>query len=86
MRSVAGGGWKTERLANSARVPGRCITKCCSHGSLTLGIGVALLAIFGWVLLPFIVIHHLYAWYGLSQANYVEHYGLHAPEAARRPL
>jgi alkane 1-monooxygenase len=26
--------------------------------------------------LPFIVIHHFYAWYGLTQANYVEHYGL----------
>jgi hypothetical protein len=25
---------------------------------------------------PFILIHHLYAWYGLTQANYVEHYGL----------
>ena len=27
-------------------------------------------------MIPFLVIHHVYAWYGLTQANYVEHYGL----------
>jgi alkane 1-monooxygenase len=43
---------------------------------LTLAVGVALIAIFGWILLPFLIIHHVYAWYGLTQANYVEHYGL----------
>ena len=37
---------------------------------------VALLAIFGWIMVPFLLIHHFYAWYGLTQANYVEHYGL----------
>ncbi len=44
--------------------------------SLTLAVGAALIAKFGWVLLPFLIIHHVYAWYGLTQANYVEHYGL----------
>ena len=37
---------------------------------------MSLLIAFGWILLPFLIIHHLYAWYGLTQANYVEHYGL----------
>jgi alkane 1-monooxygenase len=36
----------------------------------------ALIAAFGWRVAPFLAIHHLYAWYGLTQANYVEHYGL----------
>lgn len=27
-------------------------------------------------MVAFLLIHHLYAWYGLTQANYVEHYGL----------
>ena len=27
-------------------------------------------------MVPFLLIHHFYAWYGLTQANYVEHYGL----------
>src|SRR3984957_6768752 len=43
---------------------------------LTLAIGVAVVAVFGSVLIPFLIVHHFYAWYGLTQANYVEHYGL----------
>jgi alkane 1-monooxygenase len=43
---------------------------------LTLLIAAALIGVFGWVIAPFLVIHHFYAWYGLTQANYVEHYGL----------
>jgi alkane 1-monooxygenase len=43
---------------------------------LTTAIASALLFAFGWILLPFLLIHHFYAWYGLTQANYVEHYGL----------
>jgi alkane 1-monooxygenase len=43
---------------------------------LTMVIGGALIAAFGWKIVPFLVIHHYYAWYGLTQANYVEHYGL----------
>jgi alkane 1-monooxygenase len=43
---------------------------------LTVVIGAALIAVFGWVIVPFLIIHHFYAWYGLTQANYVEHYGL----------
>jgi len=44
--------------------------------SLTAAVAIGAVALFGWSVLPFIVIHHLYAWYGLTQANYVEHYGL----------
>lgn len=43
---------------------------------LTAGVAAGLLAAFGWRIAPFLVIHHFYAWYGLTQANYVEHYGL----------
>jgi alkane 1-monooxygenase len=43
---------------------------------LTLAIAVALIGVCGWRVAPFLIIHHLYAWYGLTQANYVEHYGL----------
>ena len=35
-----------------------------------------LLAAFGWVMLPFLAIHNLVAWWQLTSANYVEHYGL----------
>jgi alkane 1-monooxygenase len=43
---------------------------------LTIAVAAALIAAFGWKIIPFLVIHHFYAWYGLTQANYVEHYGL----------
>ena len=31
---------------------------------------------FGWVMLPFLVLHTVFAWWQLTSANYVEHYGL----------
>jgi alkane 1-monooxygenase len=43
---------------------------------LTAVVAVALIASFGWIMVPFLAIHHFYGWYGLTQANYVEHYGL----------
>ncbi len=39
---------------------------------LTLG----LIALFGWAMLPFLLIHNAFAYWGLTSANYVEHYGL----------
>jgi alkane 1-monooxygenase len=44
--------------------------------SLTAAVALVLTALFGPMMLVFLLIHHLYAWYGLTQANYVEHYGL----------
>ena len=44
--------------------------------ALTLLIAIALIATFGAIMIPFLLIHHFYGWYGLTQANYVEHYGL----------
>ena len=37
---------------------------------------IGLIAIFGWVVIPFIVLHNVFAWWQLTSANYVEHYGL----------
>lgn len=31
---------------------------------------------FGWVMLPFLLIHNVWAWFQLTSANYIEHYGL----------
>ncbi len=35
-----------------------------------------LVLLFGWALLPFLLIHNFAAWFQLTSANYIEHYGL----------
>ncbi|MDZ7823295.1 MAG: alkane 1-monooxygenase [Ahrensia sp.] len=44
--------------------------------AITILIAAALIAVCGLVALPFILFHHIVGWYQLSQANYIEHYGL----------
>jgi alkane 1-monooxygenase len=39
---------------------------------LQAGLVIAL----GWVMIPFLLIHNVFAWWQLTSANYVEHYGL----------
>ncbi len=36
----------------------------------------ALIWAFGWVMLPFLLVHNVLAWFQLTSANYIEHYGL----------
>lgn len=36
----------------------------------------SLILAFGWVMLPFLAIHNFWAWFQLTSANYIEHYGL----------
>ena len=36
----------------------------------------SLLLAFGWIMLPFLAIHNVWAWFQLTSANYIEHYGL----------
>lgn len=44
--------------------------------AVTLLADLALVAVFGWVMVPFLLIHNFVGWTMLTQANYVEHYGL----------
>ena len=43
-------------------------------GSLLLQGGLILA--FGWIMIPFLAIHNVWAWFQLTSANYIEHYGL----------
>ncbi len=43
---------------------------------VTLGMAVLFVALFGPAILLFLIPHHFLAWLALTQANYVEHYGL----------
>ncbi len=44
--------------------------------AISLAIAVLMLAWFGWLAIPFLVIHHALAYFQLTSANYIEHYGL----------
>ena len=44
--------------------------------SLSLVVQTGLLVAFGWKMIPFLVLHNVLAWWQLTSANYVEHYGL----------
>jgi alkane 1-monooxygenase len=81
LREVPGGiarAWRLERerLAQQGRgvftLHNTMLQSYLIGGALQLG----LLAVFGWQLLPFLLIHNAVAWWGLTSANYVEHYGL----------
>ena len=44
--------------------------------SLALVLQLGLLIAFGWRMIPFLIVHNFFAWWQLTSANYVEHYGL----------
>lgn len=44
--------------------------------AITAVVHLALLALFGWIMVPFLALHMGVAWFALTQANYIEHYGL----------
>lgn len=44
--------------------------------SITAVLQICLIAAFGWKMVPFLVIHNVFAWWQLTSANYIEHYGL----------
>ena len=44
--------------------------------AVTAVLQLGLIAAFGWVMLPFLAVHNVVAWWQLTSANYVEHYGL----------
>jgi len=44
--------------------------------AITLVLQMGLIVVFGWIMLPFLAIHNIVAWWQLTSANYVEHYGL----------
>jgi alkane 1-monooxygenase len=44
--------------------------------ALTAAIWIGLVLALGWMMVPFLLVHTLFAWWQLTSANYVEHYGL----------
>ncbi|MEP0191945.1 MAG: alkane 1-monooxygenase [Erythrobacter sp.] len=71
-------GWSFE--ANRLRKKGKSVfspdNELLQGWAITLTAAAILVALLGWMVAPFILVHHMFGWYGLTQANYVEHYGL----------
>jgi len=44
--------------------------------ALSIALQLTLVAAFGWIMIAFLAIHNFFAWWQLTSANYVEHYGL----------
>ncbi|MBL4674091.1 MAG: alkane 1-monooxygenase [Arenicella sp.] len=71
-------GWGAE--ANRLEKRGKSFWSTDNHilqsYAMTLAFQGGLIALFGWILLPFFLIHNFFAWFQLTSANYIEHYGL----------
>ncbi|MGI9326601.1 MAG: alkane 1-monooxygenase [Pseudomonadales bacterium] len=71
-------GWKLERQRlERAELPVLSRhNEILQSWSLTALLNIALIVAFGWIMLPFLALHHFFAWWQLTSANYIEHYGL----------
>ena len=71
-------GWRNEaeRLTRRGKSVWSVENEILQGFALTLAVAAVLIAAFGWAVAPVIFVHHFIGWYGLTQANYVEHYGL----------
>ncbi|WP_136657339.1 alkane 1-monooxygenase [Nitratireductor sp. XY-223] len=81
LREIPGGarrGWMLERDRLEAKGFGFWIVRndILQGYAIALLVAIALLLALGWIVLPFLVIHHFAGWLQLTFANYVEHYGL----------
>ncbi|NRF69029.1 alkane 1-monooxygenase [Aquincola sp. S2] len=81
LRELPGGihrAWRleAERLRTLGQSPWSLNNTMLQSYAVTALLQGALIVAFGWVMLPFLAVHNLVAWWQLTSANYVEHYGL----------
>lgn len=71
-------GWavERERLARQGRPVWSLHNEILQSYALSAVLQGALIAAFGWIMLPFLLVHNVWAWFQLTSANYIEHYGL----------
>jgi alkane 1-monooxygenase len=81
LRELPGGiarAWRieTERLRAQGRPAWSRHNTMLQSYAITALLQLGLVAAFGLVMLPFLAVHNAVAWWQLTSANYVEHYGL----------
>jgi alkane 1-monooxygenase len=71
-------GWKveSERLARQGKPTWSLHNNILQSYLGSLVLQGSLIIAFGWIMIPFLAVHNVWAWYQLTSANYVEHYGL----------
>ncbi len=71
-------GWAAEkdRLARQGKSAWHYENEILQSYALSAGLQLSLIAAFGWVMIPFLAVHNFFAWWQLTSANYIEHYGL----------
>jgi alkane 1-monooxygenase len=65
-----------ERLGRRDRSVWNSNNQILQSMALSVAVQLGLLLVFGWLMIPFLIIHNILAWWQLTSANYVEHYGL----------
>jgi len=81
LREIPGGfrrGWAAEarRLENLGKSRWSMNNEILQSYALSLVLQGALILTLGWIMIPFLIVHNFWAWFQLTSANYVEHYGL----------
>ncbi|MCZ8253713.1 MAG: alkane 1-monooxygenase [Hylemonella sp.] len=81
LRELPGGirrAWQLEkeRLQKEGRSVWSVHNTLLQSYAITAVLQLGLIAAFGWIMLPFLAVHNVVAWWQLTSANYVEHYGL----------
>ena len=81
LRELPGGvrrAWQLEsaRLQALGQSPWSRHNTLLQSYAITLLLQGGLVLAFGWLMLPFLAVHNAVAWWQLTSANYVEHYGL----------
>ena len=81
LREMPGGvsrAWQSERerLARKGSSVFSLHNEILQSYAITALLQVSLLLALGWLMLPFLMLHNFFAWWQLTSANYIEHYGL----------
>ncbi|MGI9295568.1 MAG: alkane 1-monooxygenase [Pseudomonadales bacterium] len=71
-------GWavEEERLARLGKSPWSMENDILQSYAISAMLQGGLILAFGWIMVPFLAIHNFWAWFQLTSANYIEHYGL----------
>lgn len=81
LREIPGAFWRgwaveKERLARKGKSVWSLENDILQSYAISAVLQIGLILAFGWIMIPFLAIHNVWAWYQLTSANYIEHYGL----------